>query len=163
MKIINNSKVYVQKNDIVQLTSTDLEIPASIFMKIFGNGVVIIDDSNRYEFVEFEDPKEIQFFADIDWMVDYNKVKDLSEEEIINLGQGIQQERNEIAEKFNSMKPEERQKHMDMYDQCELLDFKTFSLRDILWFKQGHLKIELPEDVEYPIDYVKEEKGIKNL
>ena len=54
MKIITDSAVYVQKNDIAYLNQTDLAIPASIFMKVFGSGIVIIDDSNRYEFVEFD-------------------------------------------------------------------------------------------------------------
>ena len=83
MKIITDSVAYVQKNDIAFLTQTDRAIPASIFMKVFGNGIVIIDDSNRYEFVEFEAPEEIEFFKSIDWMIDYNEVKDLSEGEPI--------------------------------------------------------------------------------
>lgn len=164
MKIINGEKVYVQKNDINQ---SDLPIPASIFMKVFGNGIVIIDDSNRYEFVEFTTPEEIEFFKSLDWMIDYNEVKDLSEEETIELGQSIAQEKNEIAQKFNSMNPDDRKKNMNMVSQCELLDFKMYSLRDVLWFKQGHISMELPDDVEYPTDYQKEtpkqEKGIKRL
>ena len=55
VKIITENAVYVQKNDIAYLNQTDLPIPASIFMKVFGNGIVIIDDSNRFEFEKFED------------------------------------------------------------------------------------------------------------
>jgi len=55
MKIITSEAVYVQKNDIGFLNQTDLPIPASIFMKVFGNGVTIIDNSNRFEFVKFEE------------------------------------------------------------------------------------------------------------
>lgn len=167
MKIINDTKVYVQKNDIAFLNQSDLPIPASIFMKVFGNGIVIIDDSNRYEFVEFTEPNEIEFFKGINWMIDYNEVKNLSEEETIELGQTIAQEKNKIAERFNSMKPEDREKNMNMVSQCELLDFKMYSLRDVLWFKQGHLAMELPDDIEYPSDYQKptpkKEKGVKRL
>ena len=43
MKIITGNTVYVQKNDIRLLTHADLEIPGSIFMEVFGNGVVIIE------------------------------------------------------------------------------------------------------------------------
>lgn len=153
MKIINAAKVYVQKNDIAYLNQTDLSIPASIFMKVFGNGIVIIDDSNRYEFVEFDAKEEIEFFKGIDWMIDYNEVKDLSEEEIMELGQKISQEKNKIANKFNAMKQKDKEKNMDMVAQCELLDFKMYSLRDILWFKQGHILMELPDDIEYPTDH----------
>lgn len=166
MKIISDTKVYVQKNDIAFLNQSDLPIPASIFMKVFGNGIVIIDDSNRYEFVEFAAPEEIEFFKGIDWMIDYNEVKDLSEEETIELGQSIAQAKNEIAQKFNSMNPEDREKNMNMVSQCELLDFKMYSLRDVLWFKQGHIPMELPDGIEYPIDLKdtsKKENGIKRL
>ena len=55
MKIITNDSAYVQKNDIAYLNSSDLPIPASIFMKVFGNGVTIINDSNRYDFVKFDE------------------------------------------------------------------------------------------------------------
>ena len=75
MKIITDNAVYVQKNDIAYLNQTDLAIPASIFMKIFGNDIV--DDNNRYEFIKFDTPEEIEYFRNIDWMIDYNEVKNL--------------------------------------------------------------------------------------
>ena len=49
------------------------------------------------------------------------------------------------------MDPEAREENMNMVFWCELLDFKIYSLRDILWFKQGHIQMELPEDVDIPI------------
>lgn len=162
MKIITDNAVYVQKNDMIYLNQSDLAIPTSIFMKVFGNGIVVIDDSNRFEFVEFDAPEEIEFFKGIDWMIDYNKVKDLSEKEIIAFGQSIAEERNRIAQKLNSMTQEEIKENMNMISQYELLDFKMYSLRDVLWFKQGKIKIELPEGVTLPTDF-KQEKGIKKL
>lgn len=151
MKIITDNAVYVQKNDIAYLINTDLAIPASIFMKVVGIGIVSIDDNNKYE-----------FFKGVDWMIDYNEVKDLSEEETIALGQSIAEEKNNIAQRFNSMKPEERKENMNMVFQCELLDFKMYSLRDVLWFKQGHIKMELPEGVDLPVGF-EQEKGIRKL
>ena len=62
MKIITNDAVYVQKNDMGFLNQTDLLIPVSVFLKVFGNGITIIDDSNRFEFIKFEDKEEIEFF-----------------------------------------------------------------------------------------------------
>ena len=162
MKIITDNAIYVQKNDMVYLNQLDLAIPTSIFMKVFGSGVVIIDDSNRYEFVKFDAPEEIEFIKGIDWMIDFNKVKDLSEEEMITLGRSIAEERNRVAHKLNSMTQEEIKENMNMVSQYELLDFKMYSLRDVLWFKQGNIKIELPEGITLPADF-KQEKGIKKL
>ena len=155
MKIITENAVYVQKNDIAYLNYTDLPIPASIFMQVFGNGTVIINNNNRYEFEKFEDNSEIEFFKGLDWIVDYNSVKDLSDAEIIEMGQSIAQSKNQIAQQFNSMSENERKKNLKMITQYELLDFKMHSLKDILWFKQGHLKITLPEDIDYPKRFTK--------
>ncbi len=164
MKIITEKAVYVQKNDIAYLTHTDLPIPASIFMKVFGSGVVIIDDHNRYEFERFEEGDEIEFFKSLDWIVDYHSVKDLSDGEIIEIGQNIAQTKNQIAQKFNSMSGDEREKNFEMVTQCELLDFQMYSLRDILWFKQGHLKMTLPEGIDYPTGVVPDGKtGMQRL
>lgn len=162
MKIITNDSAYVQKNDISYLNLSDLPIPASIFMKVFGNGVTIINDSNRYDFVKFDEESEIEYFKDLDWMIDYNEVKDLSEDEIIKLAESIGEEQDKIATTFNSMAEEERKNHADMVTKCDLLEFKFYSLRDVLWFKQGHIPMELPEGVDYPEGYA-QEKNIKKL
>ncbi len=165
MKIITDKEVYVQKNDIAYLNQTDIPILASVYTKMLNNGIIIIDDSNRYEFVKFDKKEEIEFFKKLDWIVDYNKVKDLTEEEIISLAQSIQQERETIAHKYNSLKSEERENHPEMVRDCELLEFKIYSLRDFLWFKQGHIKMTLPEGITLPKDFkpAKEEKDLPKL
>lgn len=62
MKVITEDAVFVQMNDIVFLNSTDLPIPASIVMEVFGKGITIVNDSNRYDFVKFEESTQIDFF-----------------------------------------------------------------------------------------------------
>ena len=164
MKIITNDKVYVQKGDLAFLTHTDLPIPASIFMKVFGDGIVIIDNGNRFEFVKFENVDEIEFFRKLDWIIEYNSVKDLSEDEIIELGKSIAEEKNNIAKKYNAMSLEERKKNSYLVDECEMLEFKMFSLRDTLWFMQGQLKFVLPEGIENLKSFEnKKEKGLRKI
>lgn len=63
------------------------------------------------------------FFKTLGWMIDYDDVKDLSDEETMCLGQRITKERDDIARIFNSMVPLEREENMDMVLQCELLEF----------------------------------------
>lgn len=164
MKIITDREAYVQKNDIVQLNTSNLEIPASIYLKIFGSGITIIDDSNRYEFVKFEEAYEIEFLKSINWIINYDDVKGLSDDEIMEMGNKILAERSQIADNFNSLSEEERLYNIEkVEEQCDLLEFKFYSLRDFLWFRQGHLKFDLPEGIESSIKQVKEEKGIKKL
>ena len=120
MKIISDGAVYVQKNDIAYLNSTDLSIPVSIFMKVFGFGLTFIDDSNRYYFIKYEEDSEIEYLKGLDWMIDYNEVKDLSDDEIISLGQSIADKKNSIASKFNAMSNEEKNNNIDMITECDL-------------------------------------------
>ena len=145
MKVIYDNCVYVQKNDMAYLEASDLPIPASVFIKVFGNSITIINDSNRYDFVQFKEKSEIDFFKGLDWMVDYNELRNLSEEEIIKLAEDTNKERDKIAATYNSMPVKERQKHTDMVTKCDLLEFKFYSLRDILWMKQGHISINIPK------------------
>lgn len=164
MKIITNEAVYVQKNDIGFLNQTDLQIPASIFMKVFGNRVTVINDSNRFEFVKFEEESEIEFFRSLDWIVDYNLVKNLDESQIIELGQAVAQQKNNIAQKYNAMTNDERIANEYMFYECQLLDFKMYSLRDIIWFKQGHIHFDLPDGIDFPATCKKdEEKGLSKI
>ncbi|MBR1413437.1 MAG: hypothetical protein IJ574_02055 [Bacilli bacterium] len=153
MKIVTDKEVYVQKNDIAYLNSTDISIPVSIYLKTFGENGGIINDNNRFEFVKFDDKNEIDFFKNLDWIIDYNEIKDLSIEQLINLGQSLTEDKNNKAKKFNAMSEEEKEKHMDIVDDCELLDFKIYSLRDIIWYKQGALEFAMPTE-----EIVKEEQ-----
>ena len=146
MKIINKDTAYVQKNDIAFLNSTDLPIPASVYLKVYSNNITIIDESNRYDFVKFDEQSEIEYFKGLDWIVDYGEVKDLSEDDIIKLANSIIEEREKIATSFNTMAEKEKEKHTDMITKCDLLEYKYYSLRDILWFKQGHIAMNIPKD-----------------
>lgn len=163
MKIITNNAIFIQKNDIMMyLHKRDMSGPSSILMKVFEEGVVIIDDTNKYDFVRFDTHEEIEFFKSLDWIIDYNQVKDLTEEEIYALGRRIIETKNALAIKFNEMSKEQKEENQGIVAQCELLDFKLYSLRDILWLKQGHLKMNLPEGVPLPTN-LEQEKGIKKL
>lgn len=36
----------------------------SIYLKVFGNGIVVINNKNKYEFVKFDEEVEIRFFKE---------------------------------------------------------------------------------------------------
>lgn len=164
MKIVTNNAVYVQKDDMIALNETDLPIPTSIFNKVWGVGITIIDGTNRYEFIKFEEEHEIEYFKELDWIVDYNELKDLDESEFIALGEKAAEEQKEIAEKYNFMTKEEQNQNQDLVSRHQMLTFKIYSIRDVLWFKQGHIRFALPEGVEYPKwDEEKEEKGFQKI
>ena len=132
------------------LSHSDSSIPASIFLKVFGDGITIIDNSNRFEFIKFEEKSEIEFFKSQDWIVDFDDVKNLDDVQFIELGQSIAKQKNDIAIKYNAMSNEERVDNQYLFFECERLDFKMYSLRDILWLKQGHIHFDLPSGIHFP-------------
>lgn len=147
MKIITNDAAYVQKNDIAYLNQTDLDIPASIYLKTCETGTFIVDDSNRYEFIQFNEPAEIQFFKNQDWILDYNQVKDMTEDELIEYGEKIITQYNELAETFNALSEQERIQNTELDMRCDLLGFKIFSLHDFIFYRKGLLEIQLPSEL----------------
>ena len=159
MKIINKDVAYVQKNDIAYLNTTDLPIPLSIYAKVFGFETSIVNDNNRYSFIKLDDKSEIEYLKGIDFVVDYNDYKDLSEEEMTKILDSIKDEYYKVVDEFNAMTKEERTKHHNLITQSENLEFKYCTIRDILWFTQGHIKFELPEGVDYPKHYKKPISG----
>lgn len=144
MKIITDDAAYVQKNDIAYLNQTDLDIPASIYLKACETGTFIVDDSNRYEFIRFNKSDEIQFFKNQDWILDYNQVKDMTEDELIEYGERIITQYNELAETFNALSEQERMQNIELDMQCDLLGFKLFSLHDFIFYRKGLLEMQLP-------------------
>ena len=156
MKIFNvdngKKKVYVQLNDVMMLMQFDGIIPAEVMEKHFL-GAFIVTDDNRYEFSEFTEPSTIKFFEECDWIVDYRDIKDLSEKEIIEYGQSIGEQMNEIAVRWNNMNATERENNEEVYSQYEKLEFKMHSVADIIHNKRGYL--------EMPFSIVPDSNGFK--
>jgi len=146
MKVIktenNQEKIYVQMQDMGHLNSTDMPIPASIYMKVFGNGVTIIDDSNRFSFVSFEDPKDIEFFKGLDFIIDYNEYKHLGLEEISKKGEEVSTAIHGIVTKYNAMSDDEKKKNANMIDAYNNLEYKIAAIAELYHIKQSGLDLE---------------------
>lgn len=154
MKIVTDEAVYVQKNDIAFLQTTDIVCPYNVHNELFqGEDAVIIADYNRYDFVKFTRPNDMEFFKSLDWIVDYNALKDLSEEELIELGQGVATKINVMAATFNKMSEEKKAENFDMVEQSNLLRYKMYTLRDIVLFKKNILDMQLPPELNLPTTF----------
>lgn len=158
MKIITEGRAYVQNNDIINLSKTDERIPASIISSIFYE----IDDTNRYEFVCFENPADIEFFSNLEWLIDYNEIKDLSESEICSLWKKNVEDHKKCSSKYEEMDDETKKKCVGLVFLCKKLQFKVEGLEDMLYFKKGKIDINLPEGIERPI-IIDNKKGIRKL
>lgn len=142
MKIVRDDCVYVQRIDIADLFRENLLLSRSIFSKVFGENNVSIDD--MYSFIKFDDPKVTAYFKQMDCIVDYDEVKDLSPEQIMELGKNIEKQRNDIRKRLDSSHQFSDRNMMMHY---KLLNFKVRSLCDAYKLKNGSIKIKLPKEI----------------
>lgn len=144
--------VYVQMQDIVYLShETDMPIPASIYMKVFsGVTTTIVNDSNRFNFVKFNDEHEVNFFRDLEFIIDYEQYKDLTDEQLEEEGQKLANKVNEIVKKWNSMTLGERKENRSLLQEhrniCYMLNFVS----EVYAVKHGKRFMPFPEFVRIP-------------
>ena len=143
MKIFNIEhgveKVYVQINDLLTLYKTEQYIPISIFDKVFSSGLVI-DEENKYDFIGFYDPDEINFFKAIDWIVDGKKLNKKSIDELKNTYMESITDIKSFLEDHRSCILDEDENY-----EYELLVHRSNSIRDFFRAKYGNLRINFPE------------------
>lgn len=143
--------VHVQMQDIMYLMSeTDRPIPATIVEKVFARGTVIVNDANRFDFVGFDEPHVVKFFRDQEFIIDFDQYKGLSDEQLEEEVQKLATRANEIAQKWNGMKPEEREEHFSLYSEHKNLDYMIKFLSEIYAVKHGKRKMPFPDFVSMP-------------
>lgn len=140
-------KVYAQMNDIMFIMhETDIAMPAAIIAKVFKN-VVTVNDSNRFDFVEFYDKEVVEFFKQLDWIIDYSVYIKMSDEEIAAEANKVAAEDREIVEKYNSMNEEDRKNNSNLIQEHELKSYKVQFLSQIYGLKHEVIEMPLPECV----------------
>ena len=103
MKVFKNGKVYVQNEDLILILRSGELMPTSVLEKFYGNGPVIIVQDNMEDYVEFEETDQVEFFKRLDWIVDYDEVKNLSLEELEKLYDATKDEMVKIRNKYSDL------------------------------------------------------------
>ena len=141
--------VYVQMQDIVQLNQSLIPMPASIFIKVF-DGTVFVDDSNRFNFFRFDEEHEVKFFKDIEFIIDYDKYKEMTDEVLKEECHKLIDESNKIARKWNSMKENEREKNANLIEQRGNLNYMIKFVDEIYAIKHHKKTMPFPDFVQVP-------------
>ena len=162
MKIVFDNHVYVQKNDIMYLLENDNKNVTAL-ERIALKYKKTIENADRYDFIKFKSKIDCNFFNNIDYIIDYNKVKDLSCKELIDMGMSLASERRELASKYNNMDIIDRQRNFYIKIRCKELYYKMYSLGEVLWYKQGRININMPNEIENNIKKEEDKKLSKNL
>lgn len=149
--------VYVQLQDIMYLANeTDVPIPATIFEKAF-TGVTIVTDANRFDFIRFEETHEVEFFKNLEFIIDFDHYKVFSDKQLEEEAQKFGTKANEIAEMWNSMTTEERKKNEALYEEHHNLEYMINFLSEIYAMKHGKRTMVFPEFVELPKEQKKKQ------
>ena len=159
----NKERVYVQVEDFITLTKVDKPIPASIYDKAMKEKYCTKD--NRYNFIEFNEPEEIEFFKNFEWIVNYKDIRYLTSEELKALAKKDNDEANSIADLWNTLTPEEKKMNMDAVNRYSLLHHRIKSYGQMLWHKQAHIKLNMPieaDDSGWIIDYLNDKITIQS-
>lgn len=141
--------VYVQMQDIMQLNQSDMPIPESIYTKVF-TGITIVNDSNRFDFVSFDEAHEVKFFRELEFIIDYDQYKELTDEQLGEKGQKLVMKANEIAEKWNSMSSDEREQNSHLFQEHENIEYMLNFLSEIYAIKHGKRSMPFPDFVKLP-------------
>lgn len=154
MKIITNDCAYVQNSDIAELMNalivTQTECPKSVFETSFSCPFTC-NEENQYEFIEFHDKDAIEFFKNANYIIDYSDVKDAKKEVLQNYLNKLETDKNKMIQLYNQMSKEKQSEyHSSINLRTRLIDHKIKTLKEFELFKNGKLRMELPEGIEYP-------------
>lgn len=138
--------VYVQMQDIMQLNQSDMFIPASIYSK----GITIVDDSNRFKFVRFDNEQEVDFFKKIDFILDYDYYKNFTDRQLDKEWKKYAIQANEIAKRWNSISPNERNQNKNLLQEHENLEYMLSFLSEIYAIKHGKMSMPFLDFVKLP-------------
>lgn len=146
MKIITNDAVYVQANDLIYLIHSakklQINLPKLVELQCFTTSLL---NSSYYKnhFVSFTNSESIEFFKNFEYIIDYDIVKNLTNDELIQYYYQINEERMHTIQN-NSL---ESQKESLIYKH-ELLLFKMNSIIEYMNTRDGVLKKYLPKEVK---------------
>nr|MBP3258799.1 hypothetical protein [Bacilli bacterium] len=149
MKIFTNNKVYVSRHDIVFLLKERYSMPYEIYQEIDIDTIKHYTDFHSYkehEFIEFTSNEALEYFKSILFIADYNQLKnqDIS---ILKRSKDAAYIYQKFFERFllgidifNSADVEVIEFEIEKYGHL----IREYD--EIIKYKQGKLKLEVPGD-----------------
>ena len=143
----NRDVVYVQMQDIMFIENEldDIAIPASIMNYFFSKSFVIVNDSNRFDFVKFDKEPEVAFFKTLNFIIDYNDYKDLTDEQFQERLKNVVDEYNNLVNKWNKMSKAEHKKNMNLLVSLQKLEYTIKFILELYDKKNGNSSMTLPD------------------
>ena len=155
MKILHNNVLYVQNKDFFTLFNLNLPVPPSTYCEFFQNNlVVLIDKNNKQDFIAIKNREAINTLLNFDFILDYNKIKDLNEEELMVYRKKLTDRLHEIYNElyYNKFLDLKEKYHLRL--QYLLINEEVIALDEYIQFLNGNIQLLLPDGVEYPKHFV---------
>ncbi len=150
MKIITDNAIYVQKSDLKFLDNLNIPMSKELYMKIYSCGVYVVDDGNIDKFIKFDLEEEIEFFKNIDFILDYNRLISLKKSTLVDMYLDMLENCKSKRDKINGMTAKEIKNNIEIINQYHMLNYELSSFDKLLSFKNGDISIELPDGMEPP-------------
>lgn len=134
--------VYIQYKDL-KLLSESAQIPKDIKNK-FPQSIFVYIISNEDKYFKFDDPVIVEFMKKIYYIVDFNKFKNLSQQEIFLEYKETRDKIKKIENKLNHMSKKQRKNQKGLYDAYYIL---LYYEKEIINFLKSN--IYLPNGIKY--------------
>ena len=157
MKVFKDDAVYVQIYDLGFLFNHGIKMPFSVFEKSFKDSSDI--SVNKYKFKKFKDDESIRFFSQLDWILDYDNLKNLSKEDLTKLGKKISDSVDEKTTYYSKLTEEEKITNKSVIQECDLLMFQLHTIIDYEMYLKGELEIPFLDELN---EESKKSNGITN-
>ena len=139
----NREKIYVQLKDLKKLIFKKDYVPENIKHLMKTN-------KRDTEFIEFTNPKDINFFQNQKWIVDYKEIRDLSKEELKEKAQELINKLNILGHAITVLKKENDNKaYYNILKDYNLLKHTIDSFDDVYCLKQGYNSIPFPNVIDH--------------
>ena len=150
VKIKIDQKVYLQKYDVAYIVHELNFIQASIIEEIFGSGKPFIMNGpvDGYAFkCVFENPENVRWLMEQDWIVDYNQYKDKSPEEMLSICEKVVEDGTAEVKEFNARDANYREEHFLEYKaKFDNLEHEVRSLEIMLDYLKNKVEFIFPEE-----------------
>ena len=156
MKAYLQNTLYIQKKDLLYLLKLNLDIPKELKDNLkrinLSEENIKLDREEKFkqtiktetyeenkDYIRFTSKKEIDYYINFPWIIDYDEYKDLTLEELM-------EEAKEINYELRSILKKEDYNNKTNLNNYKLLALKLQSLRDFFWLKRGFTRTKIPID-----------------
>lgn len=143
----NRTVVYVQMQDLMFIVNDldDIAIPASIMNYFSSKVLVTVNNSNRFDFVKFDKEPEVAFFKTLNFIIDYNDYKNLTDEQFQERLKSCCQRYNSLAKKWNKMPETEHEKNINLLVSLQKLEYTIKFILELYAKRHGNSSMTLPD------------------